>query len=58
VSVVGLGTLAPGRPLRCVLHHEGGGEDAFEVRHTMNDEQIRWFKAGSALNLLRAQPAR
>ena len=45
--------LAPGRPLRVVLHHEDGSEEAFAVSHTLNDEQIRWFRAGSALNLLR-----
>jgi aconitate hydratase len=53
VSVIGLGDLAPGKPLRVVLHHEDGGEDSFEVYHTLNDDQILWFRAGSALNLLR-----
>ena len=32
-----------------------GSEDSFEVDHTLNEEQIAWFKAGSALNLLREQ---
>jgi aconitate hydratase len=54
VSVIGLAALAPGRPLRVVLHHPDGGEDAVEVRHTLNQDQIAWFRAGSALNLLRA----
>ena len=54
VSVLGLAELAPGRPLRVTLHHEGGSEETFAVSHTLNDEQIRWFRAGSALNLLRA----
>jgi aconitate hydratase len=54
VSVVGLAELAPGRPLRAILHHEDGSEESFAVTHTLNDEQIRWFRAGSALNLLRA----
>ena len=54
VSVLGLAGLVPGRPLRVVLHHEGGSEETFAVSHTLNDEQIRWFRAGSALNLLRA----
>ena len=54
VSVLGLAELAPGRPLRVVLHHEGGSEETFAVSHTLNDEQISWFRAGSALNLLRA----
>ena len=46
--------LAPGRPLRVVLHHEDGSEETFAVSHTLNDEQIGWFRAGSALNLMRA----
>jgi aconitate hydratase len=54
VSVTGLSALAPGRPLRVVFHHEDGSEDAIEARHTLNDEQIAWFRAGSALNLLRS----
>jgi aconitate hydratase len=54
VSVTGLIELAPGRPLRVVLHHQDGSEDALAVNHTLNDEQIRWYRAGSALNLLRA----
>lgn len=55
ISVLGLTDLAPGRNLRVVLSHADGGEDAFEVEHTLNAEQIAWFRAGSALNLLREQ---
>ncbi len=54
VSVLGLAALAPGQPLRVVLNHEGGKRDEFAVRHTFNAEQIGWFRAGSALNVLRA----
>jgi aconitate hydratase len=53
VSVLGLAGLAPGKPLRVVLKHADGGRDELEVRHTMNAEQIGWFEAGSALNVLR-----
>jgi aconitate hydratase len=53
VSVRGLAGLAPGAPLRGVLHHQGGSSDEIELRHTFNAEQIEWFKAGSALNVLR-----
>jgi aconitate hydratase len=56
VSVTGLADLATGRPLRVVFHHEDGSEDAVDASHTMNDEQIAWFRAGSALNLLRSGP--
>jgi aconitate hydratase len=36
-----------------VLHHADGSRDELRATHTLNDEQIRWFRAGSALNLLR-----
>jgi len=55
VSVRGLAKLSPGANLTVVLQHEDGSEDSFEVKQTLNEEQIAWFKAGSALNLLRAQ---
>jgi aconitate hydratase len=54
VSITGLAGLAPGQPVRVVLHHEDGGEEEVMTRHTLNADQIRWFRAGSALNLLRA----
>ena len=54
VSVVGLADLAPGKPLRAIFHHADGSEDAVVVRHTLNQEQIGWYRAGSALNVLRA----
>jgi len=55
VSIRGLADLAPDRPLTVVLHHADGGEDSVEVEHSLNKEQIGWFRAGSALNLLREQ---
>jgi aconitate hydratase len=54
VSVLGLADLAPGAPLRVVFHHDDGSEDEAPVAHTLSDEQIEWFRAGSAINLLRA----
>ncbi len=57
ISIVGLAELAPDRNVQVIVHHEDGGEDHIEVAHTLNEEQIEWFKAGSALNLLRAQAA-
>ncbi len=53
VSVLGLAQLAPGKDLKVVLHHADGKRDEITVRHTFNAEQIGWFKAGSALNVLR-----
>ena len=57
VSIVGLADLRPDHDLTVVVHHEGGSEDRIQVAHTLNEEQIEWFKAGSALNLLRQQSA-
>ena len=53
VSILDLADLAPGSKLRAVFHHEDGSEDIASTLHTMNEDQIAWFKAGSALNLLR-----
>ncbi|HEC08883.1 MAG TPA: aconitate hydratase [Acidimicrobiales bacterium] len=53
ISVVGLADLAPGRPVRIVLRHADGSSEQIETLHTMNEQQIEWFRAGSALNLIR-----
>lgn len=50
VSVTGLVDFTPGRNLKVVLHHEDGTKETFEVQHTYNQQQIDWFRAGSALN--------
>jgi aconitate hydratase len=52
VDVVGLDQLAPGRPVTVVLHHADGTSEEIETHHTLSDEHIDWFRAGSALNLL------
>jgi aconitate hydratase len=57
VSVVGIAGLAPGKDLSVVLHHEDGSVDRFAVRHTLNAEQIGWFRAGSALNVIKGRSA-
>jgi aconitate hydratase len=53
VSVLGLAGLAPGQDLGVALTHADGTRDEFAVRHTLNPDQIAWFKAGSALNVLK-----
>ena len=53
ISLLGLNEMVPGKLIKCVLHHVDGSEDQIELRHTYNEAQIMWFKAGSALNLLR-----
>ena len=50
ISVVGLKEFSPGRNLEVILHHEDGTEERFVVQHTYNEQQIGWFRAGSALN--------
>jgi aconitate hydratase len=57
VSVTGLDALKPGSPVEVVLHHEDGSSDRVETRQTLNQEQIGWFQAGSALNVLKRQKA-
>ena len=53
ISILGLRDAAPGRPLRARFHHADGSQDEVGVQHTLSAEQIDWFRAGSALNLLR-----
>lgn len=55
VSIGGLAELAPDRPLRITLHHDDGSEEHFEAEHTLNEDQVEWFRAGSALNLLKKE---
>ena len=51
ISIVGLKEFAPGKPLTAILYHADGTEESFAVNHTYNELQIKWFKAGAALNL-------
>jgi aconitate hydratase len=55
VDIVGLPQLAPDTPVRVLLHHGDGTTDEIETHHTLSDEHIGWFRAGSALNLLAAR---
>ncbi|MEX2016143.1 MAG: aconitate hydratase [Candidatus Hydrogenedentales bacterium] len=55
IDILGLETFAPNTPLTIMLHHADGNTDEFKVNHTYNAGQIEWFKAGSALNLIKAQ---
>jgi len=55
IGLRGLVGLAPGSGITLVLKHADGTVDEIPLRHTLNDEQIEWFKAGSALNRIRAR---
>ena len=46
---------APGTELQVTQTHSDGSTESFPVAHTLNDEQIDWFKAGSALNKIRSE---
>jgi aconitate hydratase len=54
IEILGLTEFAPGKPLTVVLNHADGSKDEIKVNHTYNEGQIEWFKAGSALNLIKA----
>jgi aconitate hydratase len=55
IDIVGLKEFAEGKPLKVVLNHPDGTKDEFFANHSYNVNQIGWFKAGSALNLIRKQ---
>ena len=53
ISITGLANLTPDVPVKCQIVKPDGSVIDFEALHTMNDEQIGWFKAGGALNIIR-----
>lgn len=53
ISIIGLTEFTPGKNLTLKLQHADGSVDTFEVAHTYNEQQIAWFKAGSALNAMK-----
>jgi aconitate hydratase len=55
IDITGVTEFAPGKQLTAVLHHADGKTDKIKLNHTYNEQQIEWFKAGSALNLIRKQ---
>jgi len=52
VTITGLKELAPEKQLKMIIKHSDGAIDEIVLNHTMNEAQIKWFKAGSALNLI------
>jgi aconitate hydratase len=50
VSITGLASLAPGKPVTVVIKKPDGRTEQIKANHSLTDEQIGWFKAGSALN--------
>jgi aconitate hydratase len=58
IDVIGLTSFSPNTPLTLVLNHANGSKEEIIVNHTYNQQQIDWFKAGAALNIIRKQVAK
>jgi aconitate hydratase len=58
IDINGLTQFTPGKSLTIVLHHLHGEPEEILVNHTYNESQIEWFKAGGALNVIRAEFAK
>jgi aconitate hydratase len=58
IDIVGLKNFAPGKQLTVVLNHSDGNKETISAKHSYNDAQIAWFKAGSALNLIRGSDSK
>jgi len=50
ISLLDLKNLAPGKPVKCEIKHKDGSKEVILLNHTMNESQLEWFRAGSALN--------
>ena len=57
IDIKGLTNFTPGQQLTIVLHHSDGRSEEFKVNQSYNENQIEWFKAGGALNIIRSQIA-
>ena len=55
IDIIDLTNFAPDKPLTLLLKHNDGSSEEIKVNHSYNENQIGWFKAGSALNMIRAQ---
>ena len=53
LSIKGLNAITPGKNLSLEVKHVDGSIEFIDIKHSYNTEQIKWFKAGSALNLIR-----
>jgi aconitate hydratase len=54
-NFIDLESFSPGKPLSLELVHDNGVKEIIMLNHTYNDQQIEWFKAGSALNLIKLE---
>ena len=53
IDIIGLNEFTPGKSLSIVLNHKDASSDTITVNHTYNEQQIEWFNAGGALNIIR-----
>jgi aconitate hydratase len=51
ISLVGLAKMAPGKPVECIVTHADGTRETLKLNHSFSESQLKWFRAGSALNL-------
>jgi aconitate hydratase len=50
ISLVGLATMAPDKPVDCIVTHADGSEETLKLDHSFGESQLEWFRLGSALN--------
>jgi aconitate hydratase len=55
IDIMGVENFTPGKQLEVILKHKDGTSESFLVNHTYNEQQIEWFKAGGALNIIRKE---
>ena len=55
IDISGLKDFAPEKPVTIILHHDDGTRDTILANHSYNESQFAWFRAGSAINLIRRQ---
>jgi len=56
-DILGLTTFSPNVPLTILITHKDGSKEEIQASHSYNAQQIEWFKAGGALNIIRANVA-
>ena len=57
ISIINLKNLKPKKNISCILYHNDQIEEQITLQHSYNESQIEWFRAGSALNILRSMEA-
>ncbi|MCH8869126.1 MAG: hypothetical protein IIC85_05400, partial [Chloroflexi bacterium] len=51
IGLIGLSTMAAGKPVECRIAHSDGTSEVLQLNHTFGESQLDWFRLGSALNL-------